>query len=69
MHSSIVPGYGLGSELHSAVPIMSRAHPALTESTGPHASLPPRWLRFRAHIGLQSQGFIPIRRAGQGGVA
>ena len=35
----------------------------LSVSTCPHASLPPRRLRLRAHIGLQSQGFIPIRRA------
>jgi hypothetical protein len=37
-------------------------------STCPHASLPPRRLSLRAPIGLQSQGFIPIRRAGQVGV-
>ena len=47
---------------------MSRANPDLPVSTCPHASLPPRRLRLRAPIGLHPQGFIPIRRAGQGGV-
>jgi hypothetical protein len=68
MHSSIVPGYGLGSELPSPVPVISRAHPNPLVSTFPHASLPPRTFRPRTHIGLQPQGFIPTHRAGQGGV-
>jgi len=44
--------------------------PDLPVSTCPHAHLPTRRLRLRAHIGLQSQGFFPIRgpgRAGRGG--
>ena len=42
--------------------------PDLPVSTCPYAHLPPRRLRLRAHLGLQSRGFIPIRRARQGGV-
>lgn len=37
-------------------------------STYPHASSPTRRLCLRPHLGLQSEGFIPIRRTGQGGV-
>ena len=41
--------------------------PDLPVSTCPHASLPPSKAPPSCPIGLQSQGFIPIRRTGQGG--